>query len=53
MTFDRVTNTLDKKKLADHVAATDGIWFNKLLVRSLIDTAHKVKLGGPDGPGTD
>jgi len=40
----------DKKKICDHVANTEGLWFNKDNVHFLTENLHKLKLGGPSGP---
>ena len=54
VSLDRMNHDLDdKKKICDHVANTEGLWFNKASVKSLTEQLHKAKLGGPDGPGTD
>lgn len=51
--FDSIPQAEDRKILADHVANTDGLWFNKNSVRSLTEAAHKLKLGDSNGPGTN
>jgi hypothetical protein len=54
VSLDRMNHDLDdKQKICDHVANTEGLWFNKASVKSLTEQPHKAKLGGPDGPGTD
>ena len=51
--FDNIRDASDKKKVADHVAQTNGLWFNKSDVKSLTDALHKAKLGDANGCGTD
>ena len=43
----------NRKLLADHVVANNNLWFDRRNVRSLTEEVHKLKLGGPGGPGTD
>ena len=50
--FDLIRSAANKKLVANHATNTDDIlWPNKNDVRSLTDQIHKLKLGGPNGPG--
>ena len=48
--LDAITNEADYKAICDHVANTDGLWFNKDDVTGLTESAHLAKLGDASGP---
>ncbi len=49
--FDFLHNVADKAMIADHIANTDGLYFNKNDVRTLAYNNHKRKLVDELPPG--
>ena len=51
--YDSIPVPADKDKIANHIAATEGLWFNRASVHSLTEESHKQQLGSSSGPGTN